>query len=421
VKSPKETAYSGQGSAEAGGGGFPLVSADSAGHFTREKCAVDQALASGSPTRGLALWRAATALESRARFLREAARAEGLVGPFDVKRFQVEAEEYGWALPPSGVLDGSASLHEFEPWKNTFNNADAADYVGVTNETFRRLMEGQVLNPRHFHRRDELNALIGILTAPHAHCYPLTEQEHLAVSALRAEKPRRSKQALHLYVLEIDGVCTKIGITDKPQKRLASHTKSARDHGAEIGRAWVSIRHAEARANETRLQGKSPTEYLKVPFQRVMNIVAKLPMTRAVALLALLAITACAPASHEAEPPSLPAIDTPTEEPAPKTPYAVFASNSLDPSAIEAAHVRQASRILNDRLGDEVFVWSGFADGDLGCDTVLVTRGASDGVYLEGCRWTVELAEGGTESDAEVVTILRLLLVTIDGPHWEQS
>jgi hypothetical protein len=65
-------------------------------------------------------------------------------------------------------------------------------------------------------------------------------------------------------------------------------------------------------------------------------------------------------------------------------------------------------------------VWSGFAD-DPGCDTVLVTRGEVDGVYLEGCRWTVELAEGGLAGDEEIVQIVRLLLVTIDRPHGAES
>lgn len=135
--------------------------------------------------------------------------------------------------------------------------------------------------------------------------------------------------------------------------------------------------------------------------------------------LVLLA-TACAPASHAADPTELAAELAAEVEPRqPATPYAVYASSTLNASAVEAAHTRQATRILNDRLGAEIFVWSGFAD-DPGCDSVLVTRGETDGVYLENCRWLIELAEGGTESDAEVVTILRLLLVTIDGPHWEQ-
>jgi hypothetical protein len=135
--------------------------------------------------------------------------------------------------------------------------------------------------------------------------------------------------------------------------------------------------------------------------------------------LALLAFAACAD-THYPAPAELPAIDTPAEEPLPSVPYFLYADASL--TAVEAAHTRQAGRVLNERLGDEVFMWAGYEGPEpLGCDYVLVTRGEVDRTTRTGCSWLVELAEDGLAGDEEVVQILRALLVTIDGPHWEQS
>lgn len=142
------------------------------------------------------------------------------------------------------------------------------------------------------------------------------------------------------------------------------------------------------------------------------------------ALAAFALLTACAPSSHEPlELPDQCAAEVEPEpsaepDPTPSAPYALYVSDTLNESAVEAAHTRQAGRILNDRLGHELFVWSGYASFDEDaerCNTVLVTRGAETVLYAEGCRWIIELAEGGLVGDDEVRQISELLALTLAG------
>jgi len=122
------------------------------------------------------------------------------------------------------------------------------------------------------------------------------EVEHRMALARHAEateptpaptpEPSHMPSARHLYAVEIVGVGTKIGITDKPRHRIATHMAAARAHGRETGRIWISYRHAEAETNEAALlaskTGRRKSEYLRVPFGTVMRRIARLPMTRAV-------------------------------------------------------------------------------------------------------------------------------------------
>lgn len=84
----------------------------------------------------------------------------------------------------------------------------------------------------------------------------------------------------HLYVIELVGHAVKIGVTTKPDLRLKQHASTARNHGHQIGRAWFSHVHYEARENERLMKKQSKSEYLRRPFDEVLAEVVALPMTR---------------------------------------------------------------------------------------------------------------------------------------------
>jgi hypothetical protein len=101
------------------------------------------------------------------------------------------------------------------------------------------------------------------------------------VLAYDPEGPYFSNQDAHLYAAEVVGAGTKIGISATPTSRIAHHALAARSYGREIGRVWVSVRHAEARENEKVLKrhpsAKSGTEYLDLPFEEVVALIQPLP------------------------------------------------------------------------------------------------------------------------------------------------
>ncbi|MDT5125624.1 MAG: hypothetical protein QOH54_1268 [Mycobacterium sp.] len=79
----------------------------------------------------------------------------------------------------------------------------------------------------------------------------------------------------YLYVIELVGMGTKVGITTTPRKRLRTLQREARGYGYRIGRIWLSQAHIQARANEReliRLGGDdNRREYLAVDFVRVIE------------------------------------------------------------------------------------------------------------------------------------------------------
>ena len=85
----------------------------------------------------------------------------------------------------------------------------------------------------------------------------------------------------HLYLVEVVGVCVKVGITDDPDTRLAAHRAQARKLGRSVGRVWMSPRHAEAKLNERILRGCSRTEYLRGDFNALVERAGQLEMTTA--------------------------------------------------------------------------------------------------------------------------------------------
>lgn len=79
----------------------------------------------------------------------------------------------------------------------------------------------------------------------------------------------------HLYVIEIIGVGTKVGITTVLDGRLRAHRRDARSYRREVGRVWVSVRHRNARWNEyIVVQNETHgTEYLDAGFDAVVAMV----------------------------------------------------------------------------------------------------------------------------------------------------
>lgn len=92
---------------------------------------------------------------------------------------------------------------------------------------------------------------------------------------------------LHLYVVEFVGHGVKVGVSGKPDQRIAQHRRDAAAYGREVGRTFISDPHQEkqARANERSLkQLGGPDhrrEYLALGFPEVANVAASLPAPRA--------------------------------------------------------------------------------------------------------------------------------------------
>lgn len=89
---------------------------------------------------------------------------------------------------------------------------------------------------------------------------------------------------LHLYVVEFRGHGVKVGVSYKPEKRIAQHRRDAAAFGREVGRVWLSTPHVEARANESALKHlagpRQKREYLPLEFEDVVAHADELPKTR---------------------------------------------------------------------------------------------------------------------------------------------
>ncbi len=225
----------------------------------------------------------ADALERRARYLREASRSSGVVDPrpVDPEAFLVQLEEHGWSFPPAGILDGSVQLYTPPPGQRNLDREEAAGYLGVHPDGIARLVTAGVLRGRprwSVYALTDLDDALGRIVARFVARYPLTYQEHLA--CMSTPPPEARPSGAHLYAIEIPTVGTKVGITARPEQRLASHAHAAKVHKRRLGRVWISYRHEEASQNEALLVGRSKTEYLRSPFDRVMTRIETLPMTR---------------------------------------------------------------------------------------------------------------------------------------------
>lgn len=75
----------------------------------------------------------------------------------------------------------------------------------------------------------------------------------------------------HLYLVEVVGVCTKIGVTGSPATRIATHRRTASQMGREVGRVWVSPWRADAMEIEASVKGSSRNEYLREPYESAMQ------------------------------------------------------------------------------------------------------------------------------------------------------
>jgi hypothetical protein len=163
--------------------------------------------------------------------------------------------------------------------------AEAAEFLGLPLDEFDELVKAGAI--RRYapglrggrYKRAEIVALMSACVA--AEPTP-AEPPAIQESAVPPE-PTARPAWVHLYAVEIIGVGTKIGITNKPLQRIASHVAAARDFGRRVGRVWVSLRHQEAERNEQRLMiswhRRRKSEYLRVPFETVMARIDELPMT----------------------------------------------------------------------------------------------------------------------------------------------
>lgn len=88
---------------------------------------------------------------------------------------------------------------------------------------------------------------------------------------------------LHLYVVELVGAGVKVGVSAKPDNRIAQHRRDAEAYGRTIGRVWVSAPHIEARANESAIKrfAGQRREYLSIDFDTAVARANELPKSRA--------------------------------------------------------------------------------------------------------------------------------------------
>ena len=89
------------------------------------------------------------------------------------------------------------------------------------------------------------------------------------------EVPDAPKTAPYLYVLEIVGMGTKVGVATKPRRRLKTLHREANGYDYSIGRIWLSQPHAHARDNEQDLialgGNDNRREYLAVGFVQAVE------------------------------------------------------------------------------------------------------------------------------------------------------
>ncbi len=89
--------------------------------------------------------------------------------------------------------------------------------------------------------------------------------------------PSAGTDYAHLYLIEFSTGVVKVGRTISPKERLATHTRSARIHGVDVLRSWVSERHHGCVGTERqlidlcgRLGARVEAEYFRgVPFDKV--------------------------------------------------------------------------------------------------------------------------------------------------------
>lgn len=106
-------------------------------------------------------------------------------------------------------------------------------------------------------------------------------------AALEHATPIVQGHELHLYVVEFIGHGVKVGVSDKPDKRIAQHHRDAAAFGRQVGRVWLSGPHVEARSNERALKklagAAGRREYLPLEFEPVVEHAETLPKSRVTA------------------------------------------------------------------------------------------------------------------------------------------
>lgn len=94
-----------------------------------------------------------------------------------------------------------------------------------------------------------------------------------------------AKEEFHLYVVEFVDWGVKVGISKTPARRIARHRVEAGKFSLQVGRAWTSPPHVEARQNERALIALGGVgnrrEYLAVDYDTAVSTALKLPKTPA--------------------------------------------------------------------------------------------------------------------------------------------
>lgn len=73
----------------------------------------------------------------------------------------------------------------------------------------------------------------------------------------------------HVYLVEIKGVCVKVGITNRPEKRIEQHRHAARKMGRTVGRTFMTPVRGDARSIEAAMKSRG-SEYLRIPFDKAL-------------------------------------------------------------------------------------------------------------------------------------------------------
>lgn len=94
----------------------------------------------------------------------------------------------------------------------------------------------------------------------------------------------------HLYVVGFANGTVKVGMTERPLRRLSNHRSNARSFGTSVVKTWISPPHVSASANESRLIGlcrdacgitdRRRGEYFPISFESAVRFAETLPFAR---------------------------------------------------------------------------------------------------------------------------------------------
>ncbi len=188
--------------------------------------------------------------------------------------YNVKRDSGWWYI--GRAVDRGMTWEDGLPLTGYTDREGAERFLGVATEDFDRLIASGDISVYGWSKRvPRFKAEELIELAPVIHAPPEPEP------AAATDRPQRwFTSPLHLYLIEMIGLCVKVGVSKNPTARLASHAVDAKNYGRKIGRVWVSILHNEALNNEFWLKGTSRSEYLRRrSFDDVLEQALALPFT----------------------------------------------------------------------------------------------------------------------------------------------